>query len=101
MVSRFQLACDVAGGETTSPEAPPGAPWVDRRAREQSLRANRARGASGRRRRVDPTTTEREYTPEELEFLRAIEAYKRDKGRPFPSWTEVLEVIRALGYRRP
>ena len=37
---------------------------------------------------------------EQFEFLMAIDEYKRANSRPFPTWTEVLEVIRALGYRR-
>src|SRR5260370_601559 len=102
MASRLQAPCDVAGVERlTSEHQPVLQQWVDRRAREQSLRANLARKASGRRRHVDPTTSERDYTIEQLEFLRAIESYKRDHGRPFPTWTEVLEVIIDLGYRRP
>jgi hypothetical protein len=37
---------------------------------------------------------------EQFEFLMAIDEYKRKNTRPFPTWTEVLEVIKALGYRR-
>jgi len=37
---------------------------------------------------------------EQFEFLMAIDHYKRVNNRPFPTWTEVLEVITALGYRR-
>jgi len=37
---------------------------------------------------------------EQFEFLLAIDEYKRKNARPFPTWTEVLEVIKALGYRR-
>jgi len=32
--------------------------------------------------------------------LMAIDEYKRKNSRPFPTWTEVLEVIKAIGYRR-
>src|SRR6266571_2768984 len=53
-----------------------------------------------RRRLVDPTTCEREYTEEEIEFMKAMDQYKRDNRRPFPTWSEVLEVLRALGYRK-
>ena len=35
-----------------------------------------------------------------LEFVLAIDDYKRANNRPFPSWSEVFEVIRYLGYRR-
>jgi hypothetical protein len=53
-----------------------------------------------RRRQVDPTTCERDYTDEEIIFMKAIDQYKRDNRRPFPTWSEVLEVLHALGYRK-
>lgn len=37
---------------------------------------------------------------EELEFLRAIERYQRKYRRRYPSWREVLGVLRSLGYRK-
>lgn len=37
---------------------------------------------------------------EELEFLKAIDAYKTEFERPHPRWTEVFEVLIALGYRK-
>ena len=51
-----------------------------------------------RRRQIDPTTCERDYTTSELEFMNAIDDYKRKSGRMFPTCSEVLEVIRSLGY---
>ncbi len=51
-----------------------------------------------RRRHIDPTTCERDYSDQEIEFMRAMDDYKRDAGRMFPTCSEVLEVIRALGY---
>jgi hypothetical protein len=53
-----------------------------------------------RRRQIDPTTCEREYKPDEIEFMRAMDDYKRRSGRQFPTWSEVLEVLRDLGYRK-
>ncbi|MFQ3650766.1 MAG: hypothetical protein SNJ75_10565 [Gemmataceae bacterium] len=53
-----------------------------------------------RRRQVDPTTCEKDYTEEEIEFMKAMDLYKRNNRRPFPTWSEVLEVIRSLGYRK-
>ena len=51
-----------------------------------------------RRRHIDPTTCERDYSDPELEFMRAMDDYKRKSGRMFPTCSEVLEVIRDLGY---
>jgi hypothetical protein len=53
-----------------------------------------------RRRQIDPTTCERDYSDEEILFMKAMDQYKRDNRRPFPTWSEVLEVLRALGYRK-
>ncbi len=53
-----------------------------------------------RRRQIDPTTCERDYRPDEVEFMTAMDDYKRRSGRMFPTWSEVLEVIRDLGYRK-
>ncbi|MBS0211197.1 MAG: hypothetical protein JSS27_19810 [Planctomycetes bacterium] len=53
-----------------------------------------------RRRQIDPTTCERDYTTEEVEFMNAMEVYKRASGRMFPTCSEVLEVIRGLGYMK-
>jgi hypothetical protein len=53
-----------------------------------------------RRRQVDPTTCEKEYSDEEIAFMRAMDLYKRNNRRPFPTWSEVLEVLRSLGYRK-
>jgi len=36
-----------------------------------------------------------------IEFITAMDAYKREHQRPFPNWSEVLEVLKALGYSRP
>ena len=54
---------------------------------------------------------DRSYTPEECAFLRAVERYKKTgllpgeagpsrKPRPWPTWTEVLAIVRHLGYRK-
>lgn len=53
-----------------------------------------------RRRMIDPTTCERDYGPEELEFMQALDRYKRTNGRMFPTCSEVLQVLRSLGYER-
>ena len=76
----------------------------DRRKREvpvvEERRTGKERRQGERRRQIDPTTCERDYTEEEILFMRAMDQYKRDNRRPFPPWSEVLEVLRALGYRK-
>lgn len=68
---------------------------VDRRAG-----LDRRRGP-GRRRSDDRRSAEEgEMTPDQFAFVMAINEYKRVNQRPFPSWTEVLDVMTALGYRR-
>lgn len=74
--------------------------WGNKRATEQATRAANARQASGRRRFVDPTTCERDYSQAELEFMQAMSEYKKRSGRMFPTWSEVLEVLLALGYEK-
>lgn len=74
----------------------------DRRESQQPVAVERRqlerREKVSRRRQIDPTTCEREYTPEEVEFMNALDEYKRKSGRMFPTCSEVLEVIRDLGY---
>lgn len=68
---------------------------VDRR-----LGLDRRRGP-GRRLTDDRKSAEEgQMSDEQFEFLMAIDEYKRKNTRPFPTWTEVLEVIKALGYRK-
>ena len=56
---------------------------------------------TGKRRLIDPTTCERDYGPDEIEFMKAVEEYKRDNRRPFPTWSEIMEVFKGLGYQKP
>ncbi|MDR0869390.1 MAG: hypothetical protein LBN39_01210 [Planctomycetaceae bacterium] len=53
-----------------------------------------------RRRQIDPTTCERDYTMDEVEFMNALNEYKRSSGRMFPTCSEILEVLRQLGYEK-
>ena len=68
---------------------------VDRR-----LGLNRQRGPGKRRSDTRKSAEEGQMTEEQFEFLMAIEEYKKTNNRPFPTWTEVLELITALGYRK-
>lgn len=75
---------------------------VDRRVRSEPAVVERRelerRTKVSRRRQIDPTTCERDYSSEEVEFMNALDQYKRTSGRMFPTCSEVLEVIRGLGY---
>jgi hypothetical protein len=75
--------------------------WTNPRASAQAARAANARQLSGRRRFVDPTTCERDYSKAEVEFMKAMQEYKQKSGRMFPTWSEVLEVLKSLGYEKP
>ena len=79
---------------------------TDRRKKAEPIvverRILKRRAKVNRRRQIDPTTCERDYSGEELEFMNALDNYKRTSGRMFPTCSEVLEVIRGLGYdKRP
>jgi len=68
---------------------------VDRR-----LGLDRRRGPGKRRSDDRRSAEEGQMSDEQFEFLMAIDEYKKQNSRPFPTWTEVLEVIKALGYRK-
>jgi hypothetical protein len=93
-------AADAAGEPTSFPN--------DRRKRNIPVATDRRRATnaaekrrtSERRRLIDPTTCERDYSDDETDFMKAMDRYKRENRRPFPTWSEVLEVLRSLGYRK-
>jgi hypothetical protein len=78
----------------TGPERRSG---VDRR---DDTGLERRRGP-GRRRSDDRKAAEEgEMTNEQFEFVMAIETYKKVNKRMYPTWTEILEIVRQLGYRK-
>ena len=91
----------IHGESQNDPSLPPVADAIiNKRSRAQASRAASARNASGRRRFVDPTTCERDYNQAEMEFMKAMQLYKQASGRMFPTWSEVLEVLKGLGYEK-
>jgi len=91
--------------EKTDPQQPGG----DKRRKDSERRdtvvdrrlgLDRRRGAGIRRPERRKAAEEGQMSDEQFEFLMAIDQYKRQNERPFPTWTEVLEVMKALGYRR-
>lgn len=49
---------------------------------------------------TNPTTCEPDYDGDELEFMTAVDRYRREHRRPFPTCCEVLAVLKSLGYRK-
>ena len=64
--------------------------------RQKSRRVNQ----TGLPRGTDPTCSDLEYSPAELEFMLAMERYRREHHRRFPTCCEVLAVVKSLGYRK-
>ncbi|MCX5683214.1 MAG: hypothetical protein NT049_05955 [Planctomycetota bacterium] len=62
--------------------------------RRHALRRNEDQQAFQKR------VEEGELTLEEVEFVRAVDRYKRKFNRPFPTWSEVLAIVKELGYTR-
>ena len=68
--------------------------------RRSATGLERRRGP-GRRRSDDRRTAEEgEMSGEQFEFVMAVEAYKKVNKRLYPTWTEILEVLNQLGYRK-
>lgn len=72
-----------------APGAAPSAVDLDRR-----------RGPGRRLSDYSKAAEEGELTKEQFLFVAAIDAFKRANHKTFPAWTDVLEVIRLLGYRK-
>ncbi len=60
----------------------------------------RRRGAGRRLSDFTRSAEEGELTKEQFLFLMAIETFKKSNNKAFPTWTDVLEVVRLLGYRK-
>ena len=61
---------------------------------------DRRRGPGRRRADTRKAAEEGEMDDEQFEFIMAIDEYKRVNKRPFPTFTEVLEIAKAMGYRK-
>ncbi len=67
---------------------------------DRRLGLERGRGPGRRRSDFLKAAEEGEMTTEQYLFLAAIDAFKKSNGVSFPKWTDVLEVVRLLGYRK-
>ncbi len=60
----------------------------------------RDRGAGIRRDDFRIEAEEGSFSGEPLEFVMAVDAYKRHNNKPFPTLTELFELLVGLGYRK-
>jgi len=56
--------------------------------------------ANTKSQRVNPATSDRHYTLDEVEFMNALSEFKRASGRLFPSCSEILDILHKLGYEK-
>jgi hypothetical protein len=66
----------------------------------EETRLERRRGPGRRRSDFRRAAEEGEMTQEQFMFIMAIDIFKQVNDVTFPTWTDVLEVIRKLGYRK-
>ena len=59
-----------------------------------------AKKAANKRAKHSRVPPDLEVDPEVLELIAAIDKYKKSHNRPFPSWSEVVYVLRKLGYTK-
>lgn len=88
---------------------PSGVPHDRRRGGDRRDREEPGDGVNSFARRRGPgrrlsdfvkAAEEGEMTPEQFLFLVAIDSFKKANNVAYPSWSDVLEVVRLLGYRK-
>ena len=47
-----------------------------------------------------PATSDRLYTDEETEFLMAMQSFKHETGRQFPTVRDMLLILKSIGYQK-
>ncbi len=73
-----------------------------RRTEEKPVAVERRSGADRRagQRRTRRGPNQYELEQDELEFINAINRFKESSGRAFPTWSEVLGILKELGYEK-
>jgi hypothetical protein len=77
-----------------------GADRRDRPGESSDTNLERRRGPGRRRTDFLKAAEEGEMTQEQFLFIMAIDVFKQVNHKTFPTWTDVLEIIRKLGYRK-
>ena len=105
---RLGLEQREAGSPDSDTVAPAGSKLVSSKkskknagsSQDEATGLERKRGRGRRLSEFTKSAEEGEMTPEQFLFLMAIDAFKKGNDRMFPTWTDVLEVVRLLGYRK-
>ncbi|CAE7639094.1 unnamed protein product, partial [Symbiodinium necroappetens] len=75
---------------------------IDRRdlQKDKASGFERRRGPGRRRSDFMKAAEEGEMSREQFQFLLAIDTFKKSNNKTFPTWTDILEIVRLLGYRK-
>jgi hypothetical protein len=75
---------------------------ADRRQRDEKVPFERRSGKDRRdaERRAPRSINQYDLGPDELEFINAVNRHKERSGKPFPTWSEVLRILKDLGYEK-
>ena len=101
----------MADAPQDSKASAPDAPDMDRRTndrrqgdrRKEEVPVPVERREAERRqvdRRAKRSINQYDLEADTLEFINAINEFKRASGRSFPTWSQVLEILRSLGYEK-
>jgi hypothetical protein len=76
----------------------------DRRQRDVAVPVERRSGIDRRsgvdRRDAGKRGGEYDLDAETMEFISAVNAFKARSGKPFPTWSEILLILRSLGWEK-
>jgi hypothetical protein len=76
---------------------------VDRRQKNVPVAHERRSGVDRRAiadRRASQRGGQYDLDGDTLEFIRAVNDFKEHTGKPFPSWSDILGILKALGYEK-
>ena len=77
----------------------------EERRKPSDRRSSRGRRKTDRditeHRKVERRINEYPMSDEELKFIKAVNEYKQRYNKPFPTWSEILHILKSLGYEKP
>lgn len=94
---RLAVSDDADSGEPADTSARDAGPEASG---DELADLSRRRGAGRRLSDFTRCAEEGDFNREQFLFVMAMDGFKRANGKTFPTWTDVLEVIRLLGYRK-